>query len=353
MGITAEETTAITKAVRTCSRAELLIASVCAEATISEIQACRRAGRADATVFMHASRISTRMPELFEKVSAAGDLTVKHLNIIYTFVSTYLPELEERNLEDFDAWIEGKVLRYLDHSPAPTTAELRAHLEGVFMNAEPEAFYAHEQKQKTATHLHRDEEHWNLKMPKADSQRLFEKIDKEARPRAAETGESLSEARLKVAVDLLGGKKSNTIVHVHIYRAEGGGGWIPGVGVISKEEADRYQSFADKIDYMDQPADVDRYRPSTIQRNWVMGRDRTCRFPGCEQPATQTDIDHIEEYNHESPEDGGKTAVDNLQCLCRHHHNLKTNRVWRASTTDGIEVMWEGPEGQKFTTKPD
>ena len=353
MGVTNVHPTAKSEAIRACNKAELMVASICAEATISEIQACRRAGRADATNFMHAARISTRMPALSERIAEAGDLGIKHLDIIYCFISSFLQELEGRTKEEFDEWTEEVVQRYLDHTPAPTTAELRAFLRGVFMNAEPEAFHEHEQRKKKEARLRREREIWKLKMTEADSQRLIDKIDKAAKPRAAETGEDLDQARMQIVLDLLEGKKSNTHVHVHIYRTEGGGGWIPGVGAISRQEADRYQNLAESIDYIDVPADVDRYRPSSAQRTWVMGRDRTCRFPGCEHPATNTDIDHIAEYDHDNPEQGGKTAVDNLQCLCRHHHNLKTEKIWKASTTDGIEVQWEGPDGQKFTTEPD
>ena len=34
------------------------------------------------------------------------------------------------------------------------------------------------------------------------------------------------------------------------------------------------------------------YRPSAVPDRWIRLRDLTCRFPGCDQPAVRSDIDH-------------------------------------------------------------
>ncbi|MGZ4550357.1 MAG: DUF222 domain-containing protein, partial [Blastococcus sp.] len=73
------------------------------------------------------------------------------------------------------------------------------------------------------------------------------------------------------------------------------------------------------------PAAVDRYTPSPAQQRFTRSRDRTCRFPGCGQPAARADLDHCIAYA-----DGGPTDCDNLCCLCRRHHRLKTFATgWR------------------------
>ncbi|RZK51922.1 MAG: HNH endonuclease, partial [Pedobacter sp.] len=48
-----------------------------------------------------------------------------------------------------------------------------------------------------------------------------------------------------------------------------------------------------------------------------------CRFPGCNQPATASDIDHTTDWQH-----GGPTNLDNLAHLCRKHHRLKHHTAW-------------------------
>jgi Domain of unknown function (DUF222) len=66
------------------------------------------------------------------------------------------------------------------------------------------------------------------------------------------------------------------------------------------------------------PADAapeDRYTPSPALADFIRCRDLTCRFPGCDQPAASSDLDHTIPYG-----DGGRTHASNLKCLCRRHH---------------------------------
>ena len=58
---------------------------------------------------------------------------------------------------------------------------------------------------------------------------------------------------------------------------------------------------------------------SPTQRQLIKHRDRTCRFPGCHRDATYNETDHILAFTH-----GGPTDLANGQCLCRHHHQLKS-----------------------------
>jgi hypothetical protein len=82
-----------------------------------------------------------------------------------------------------------------------------------------------------------------------------------------------------------------------------------------------------------------RYRPSEALRRFIHARDSHCQFPGCHAPAVRCDIDHIVEDRV-----GGPTDPDNLHCLCRRHHNLKTHRLWCLRTT-GDGQTWTSPLG--------
>ena len=55
----------------------------------------------------------------------------------------------------------------------------------------------------------------------------------------------------------------------------------------------------------------------------MRARDLTCRWPGCDHPATDCDLDHTIPYAQ-----GGKTHAANLKCYCRLHHLLKTFWGW-------------------------
>lgn len=85
------------------------------------------------------------------------------------------------------------------------------------------------------------------------------------------------------------------------------------------------------------------YEPPQALVDFLVARDRTCRFPGCRGPARLADLDHAKSW-----EDGGGTSAQNLGALCRRHHRLKTHGGWKlASGTDG-SCTWTSPEGKEY-----
>jgi hypothetical protein len=99
---------------------------------------------------------------------------------------------------------------------------------------------------------------------------------------------------------------------------------------------------------LDRPPAVDRYRPSAAQYRFVRTRDRTCRWPGCTNRAVWADLDHVVAHGC-----GGATACENLCCLCRRHHRLKTHAPgWLfVMTEDGVLTVTT-PAGISRTTWP-
>ena len=89
------------------------------------------------------------------------------------------------------------------------------------------------------------------------------------------------------------------------------------------------------------------YTPSQALADFVRCRDLTCRFPGCDQPATRCDLDHTIPYA-----DGGPTQASNLKTLCRRHHLLKTFWGWRDRQLPDGTVIWTSPAGQTYVTTP-
>ncbi|MCI2957322.1 HNH endonuclease [Agromyces atrinae] len=118
----------------------------------------------------------------------------------------------------------------------------------------------------------------------------------------------------------------------------------------------------------------DRYTVPPDLKAALHHRDTTCRFPGCNQPALTSDIDHTTDWQH-----GGLTTLDNLAHLCRKHHTLKHHTGWTVthtgqsddnpphstststsddplqststSTSDGT-LTWTSPLGHTYTTHP-
>jgi len=68
-------------------------------------------------------------------------------------------------------------------------------------------------------------------------------------------------------------------------------------------------------------------------------------------PASRTDLDHVVTFNHQRPEHGGLTTVENLQALCRRHHQLKTHGDWSVRLSEtGVNTTWTAPSGRRYQT---
>ncbi len=87
----------------------------------------------------------------------------------------------------------------------------------------------------------------------------------------------------------------------------------------------------------------EKYEPPQALVDFLLARDRTCRFPGCRQPATRSDIDHAHSW-----ESGGETNIENLGLLCRRHHRLKTHGRWGLISNADGSCEWTSPVGKKY-----
>ena len=124
---------------------------------------------------------------------------------------------------------------------------------------------------------------------------------------------------------------------------DGGRTAVPGAGHLAEAPTPECSCAV-----LDRPAAVDRYRHSPAQRRFVQLRDRTCRHPGCRMPVDRVDLDHVHAYG-----DGGPTDCDNLCCLCRRHHRLKTHAPgWRFVLTEHGVLRVTTPSGITRTTRP-
>jgi hypothetical protein len=85
------------------------------------------------------------------------------------------------------------------------------------------------------------------------------------------------------------------------------------------------------------------YVPPQALQDFIVARDRYCRFPGCAQPAHRTDIDHAIPW-----EEGGKTSPENLGLLCRRHHRLKTHGGWSLESYADGSCKWINQNGEEF-----
>jgi hypothetical protein len=82
------------------------------------------------------------------------------------------------------------------------------------------------------------------------------------------------------------------------------------------------------------------------QRIALAARDKGCAFPGCDRPPGWTDAHHLVPWRT-----GGRTDLDNLILLCRHHHRLVHEGGWTASRRDD-RVEYRDPNGLLHGSTP-
>ncbi|WP_163745558.1 HNH endonuclease signature motif containing protein [Mycobacterium lacus] len=89
------------------------------------------------------------------------------------------------------------------------------------------------------------------------------------------------------------------------------------------------------------------YVPSKALADFVRCRDLTCRWPGCDRPAVDCDVDHSIPYAA-----GGPTHAANLNCKCRTHHLVKTFWGWRERQLRDGTLIFTSPSGHTYVTTP-
>lgn len=85
------------------------------------------------------------------------------------------------------------------------------------------------------------------------------------------------------------------------------------------------------------------YEPPQPLVDFLLARDRTCRFPGCRAPAHLSDLDHAQSWDS-----GGTTSAQNLGALCRRHHRLKTHGGWKLESAGDGSCVWTSPHGKRY-----
>jgi hypothetical protein len=87
------------------------------------------------------------------------------------------------------------------------------------------------------------------------------------------------------------------------------------------------------------------YEPPQHLKDFLIARDRTCRFPGCRRSALlQISI------TPKVGNPGGSTSPDNIGALCRRHHRLKTHDGWSIESFADGSCKWKSPLGKEFFT---
>src|ERR1700686_4250543 len=73
-------------------------------------------------------------------------------------------------------------------------------------------------------------------------------------------------------------------------------------------------------------------------RRALVARDGSCRWPGCDRPASWAAAHHVVHWIH-----GGTTDLDNLVLLCHRHHWMVHEGNWQIVRDDGGRVLTIAP----------
>ena len=264
------------------------------------------------------------------------------------------------------------VERVLDDAGRLTSGQLRARLERVAIEADPEAAqrrYDHSVADRrvvleatgsgTANLL-------GLDLPPHRAAAVSRRINHLARQlNTKDEPRTMDQLRADAYLDLLLGDRagkgtSRGSIDIQVpldtlIEAADRPGEIAGYGPVVADVARQVAAEQQDAEWRYATSDPDtghilhtgttRRRPTAALRRRVQGRDRTCVFPGCRMPAIDCDFDHTRRVA-----DGGETSEANGAPLCRHNHITKDQLGWRYRRLSDGRYQWTSRLGHTYIT---
>lgn len=341
------------------------------EAVAAEVAAALRIGQGlAASRLRYARAMRERLPRVAE-VFETGDIDYRTFQTI-----VYRTDLliDDEILARVDAELAVKVPRW----PSMTQGRLAGQVDSIVMRADADAVRRRKERQCGREIWIGDigdgisEIHGSLLTP--DARALEKRLNAlsgtvcEHDPRGLDERRADALGALAVAADRLGCRcgrpdcaagnrpaASPVVIHVIAEQATiAGTGSVPASqlgadGLIAPELVAELAKSAKMVPLI-HPADAPPepgYVPSRALRDFVRCRDLTCRWPGCDRPAIECDLDHTIPYAS-----GGPTHASNLKCYCRTHHLVKTFWGWRDEQLPDGTLILTSPAGQTHVTTP-
>jgi hypothetical protein len=88
------------------------------------------------------------------------------------------------------------------------------------------------------------------------------------------------------------------------------------------------------------------YKPPAALKKHVIARDQHCVHPGCRRKAITCHLDH------RIPYPAGGTNAQNLQPLCKRHHDLKHHSRWQVDKNQDGSYDWTSPTKHRYRYRP-
>ena len=301
---------------------------------------------------------------------ATGDISAQHATVIAKEVEQVIRQgVEVQTISE----IEKQAISYAEfHTPAQVASKVRSTIAKLAPQQFEEVVEKASESRKVEIYPHSDGMSTILALlPAVDAQTVFMAIEKIARATDDKKDKELdlrtidmkrADALTKLATIYLGSTTENNQTHRRpitlnltmdlptLLGLKENPGQLAGYGAIPAKVARELATDAKWRRFITDPItgnllDYGResYEPPQHLVDFLIARDRTCRFPGCRQPAHRADIDHAVAW-----EDGGKTSVQNLGVLCRRHHLLKTHGGWKLTSNADGSCNWVSPLGREY-----
>ncbi|WAJ47166.1 HNH endonuclease signature motif containing protein [Mycobacterium sp. Aquia_216] len=341
------------------------------EAVSAELAAALRISQGlAASRLRYARAMRERLPKVAE-VFRAGDIDYRTFQTL-----VYRTDLltDDAVLAGVDAELAVNVPRW----PSMTHGRLAAQVDKIVVRVDADAVRRREQRQSDREVWIGDvgdgtsEIHGSLSTP--DARALEKRLNAlsatvcEHDPRRREQRRADALGALATAADRLccrcgrpdctaGKRPAATPVVIHVIAEQAtvdGRGSVPASqlsadGLIAPELVAELAKSARLVPLV-HPADAPPepgYVPSRALQDFIRCRDLTCRWPGCDRPAVECDLDHTIPYS-----DGGPTHASNLKCYCRTHHLVKTFWEWRDKQLPDGTLILTSPAAHTYVTTP-
>jgi len=329
-----------------------------AESAAAEIRAALRlTRRATDTELSFALELRERLPRVWDAL-VAGNIDIRRAKT-FSYATTHLSDATTRRVVD----------RVIDAAGQLTTGELKARLDRIAIEADPDGAqqrYEEAVKDRRLVVEPTTSGTANLmgfELPPHRVSAVSRRINHLARSlNTKDDPRSMDQLRADVYLDLLTGNADSSAGGVHIQTdldtlvglAEHPGE-LAGYGPVIADIARKVAAEQDNAQWrwtVTDPATGQALhngttgrRPTTSQRRTVEARNQTCIFPGCRMPAIDCDLDHTTRWA-----DGGETTIDNLTPLCRHDHRIRHQAGWTHQPLPNGDHQWTTKLGHTYTT---
>ena len=266
----------------------------------------------------------------------------------------------------------GVVERIIDHASNLTSGQLKARIERLCMEADPQdaqeryEYAVNDRRVVTESSTAGTGNLLGLDLPPHRVTAASRRINHLARSlNTKDETRTMDQLRADVFLDLLNGKTkagkaSSGGLHLHTdldtltAMAEHPGelaGYGPVVADVARQLAEELEDAEWRWTVTDtatgQPiaSGTTSRRPTASQRRDVETRNPTCIFPGCRMPSVDCDLDHRQRWV-----DGGPTTNGNLAPICRYDHRIKDELGWSYRPLGNGDYRWTSRLGHTYTT---